>query len=160
MKKAIVLLLLILPVLAGCNRSKESRSRDFTHTGCAVETRADATSGAVPSLLILKYEDGDLRVIRRNVTLNCSIKERGLACSAFVEGESVVYLVDYAKAGDELRCVCPVKEMTSLVTGLEEGKKYTFDYCGLDQYLPRISFTFDKDLCLIKEGDIFIYSEE
>jgi hypothetical protein len=31
---------------------------------------------------------------------------------------------------------------------------------GLDQYLPRISFTFDKDLCLIKEGDIFIYSEE
>ena len=155
MRKILVLLavLFALTVWAGCSKSNESRSKDFTHSGCAAGTRADALSDAKPSLLILQYENGNLRVIRQNATVNCSIKERGLVCSAFVEGNALVYRVDYDKEGELLRCVCPVEEMTSLVTGLEEGRKYTFEYRGVDRNLPRFSFTFNKDLFLVKDVD-------
>jgi hypothetical protein len=160
MKKAIILLCFALPVLAGCSKLNESRAKDFTHSGCAAGTRADAFSDDKPSLLILKYENGNLRVIRQNATMNCSIKERGLVCSAFVKGNALVYQVDYDKAGEELRCVCPVEEMTSLVIGLKEGEEYTFEYCGIDRDLPRFSFTFDKDLYLVKDVDSLFDSED
>lgn len=138
--------MLALTIVAGCSKLHFSRSKDFTHTGCAAETRASLFYGDEPSLLTLKYEDGDLRVIRTNAVMGCAIKERGLACTASIKGDEIYYTIDYEKDGYDDDCICPVDEMTSVITGLHEGKEYTFNYCGLDRYLKPFTFTFNKDL--------------
>lgn len=143
MRKAIIPLLSALAVLAGCSKSNVDHSKDFTHTGCA-ETRA-AIPDDEPSLLVLQYEDGNLRVTRTNATVNCSVKDRGLACRVQVDGNIIQYVMDYEKDGPDVKCMCAVKKMTSLVTGLEEGKKYDFKYSGIDRN-AHYSFTFNKDL--------------
>ena len=56
--------------------------------------------------------------------------------------------MDYEKDGPDVKCMCAVKKMTSLVTGLEEGKKYDFKYSGIDRN-AYYSFTFNKDLLQI-----------
>ena len=144
MKKAILPILSALAVLAGCSKSNVEPSKDFTHTGCA-ETRAD-TPDDEPSLVTLRYEDGNLRVIRTNATVNCSVKDRGLACWVQVDGNVIQYVMDYEKDGPDAKCMCRVEKMTSLVKGLEEGKKYTFKYWGIDRHIANYTFTFDKDL--------------
>lgn len=144
MRKAIIPLLSALAVLAGCSKSNVDHSKDFTHTGCA-ETRA-AIPDDEPSLLVLQYEDGNLRVTRTNATVNCSVKDRGLTCRVQVDGNVIEYVMDYEKDGPDAKCMCAVKKMTSLVTGLEEGKKYEFSYSGIDRRFSRYSFIFNKDL--------------
>ena len=143
MKKVIIPLLAALAVVAGCSKSNVDHSKDFTHTGCA-ETRA-ASSDEELSLLVLQYEDGNLRVTRTNAAVNCSVKSRGLTCSVQVDGDVIVYVMDYEKDGMDVKCMCMVEKMTSLVTGLEEGKKYSFKYSGIDRN-AHYSFTFNKDL--------------
>ena len=157
MKKVIIPILSALAVLAGCSKSNVEQSKDFTHTGCA-GTRA-AIPDDEPSLLVLQYEDGNLRVTRTNAAVNCSVKDRGLACRVQVDGNVIQYVMDYEKDGLDVKCMCVVKKMTSLVTGLEEGKKYDFKYSGIDLN-AHYSFTFDKDLLqiidlnsLIPQGD-------
>ena len=147
MKKVIISLLSALAVLAGCSKSNVEQSKDFTHTGCA-ETRADFSDDE-PSLLILQYEDGNLRVTRTNATVNCSVKDRGLACWVQVDGNVIEYVMNYEKDGPDAKCMCAVKKMTSLVKNLEEGKKYEFSYSGIDRRLSHYSFTFGKDLLKI-----------
>ena len=146
MRKAIIPLLSALALLAGCSKSNVDYSKDFTHTGCG-ETRA-AIPDDEPSLLVLQYEDGNLRVTRTNAAVNCSVKDRGLACRVQVDGNVIQYVMDYEKDGPDVKCMCAVKKMTSLVTGLEEGKKYNFKYSGIDRN-AHYSFTFDKDLLQI-----------
>ena len=146
MKKAIISLLSALAVVAGCSKSDVEHSKDFTHTGCA-ETRA-AIPDEEPSLLVLQYEDGNLRVTRTNATVNCSVKDRGLACWVQVNGNVIEYVMGYEKDGPDAKCMCAVKKMSSLVTGLEEGKKYDFKYSGIDRN-AHYSFTFNKDLLQI-----------
>ncbi len=153
MRKAIIPLLSVLALLAGCSKSNVDYSKDFTHTGCA-ETRA-AIPDDEPSLLVLQYEDGNLRVTRTNATVNCSVKDRGLTCSVQVDGDVIVYVMDYEKDGPDAKCMCKVEKATSLVTGLEEGKKYSFKYWGIDRNSPILSFTFDKDLHQIIDLDSF-----
>ena len=150
MKKAIIPLLFALAVMAGCAKSNIDHSKDFKHTGCA-ETRADY--GDEPSLIILKYEDGNLRVTRTNSTVNCSVKDRGLACSVQIDGNVIQYVMSYEKDGPDAKCLCKVNETTSLVTGLKEGKEYILSYWGIDRVLSRYSFTFDKDLHQIIDLD-------
>ena len=157
MRKAIIPLLSALAVLAGCSKSNVDHSKDFTHTGCA-ETRA-AIPDDEPSMLILQYEDGNLRVTRTNATVNCSVKDRGLACRVQVDGNIIQYVMDYEKDGPDAKCMCAVKKMTSLVTGLEEGKKYDFKYSGIDRN-AHYSFTFNKDLHQIIDPDSLIPSGE
>jgi len=101
-----------------------------------------------PSLLVLQYEDGNLRVTRTNATVNCSVQDRGLDCRVQVDGNIIQYVMDYEKDGPDYRCMCAVKKMTSLVTGLEEGKKYDFKYSGIDRN-AHYSFTFNKGLLQI-----------
>lgn len=146
MRKAIIPFLSALAVLAGCSKSNVDHSKDFTHTGCA-ETRAAIPDDEL-SLLVLQYEDGNLRVTRTNAAVNCSVKGRGLACRVQVDGNVIQYVMDYEKDGPDLKCMCAVKKMTSLVTGLEEGKKYDFKYSGIDRN-AHYSFTFNKDLLQI-----------
>ena len=143
MKKIVIPLFVALAIVAGCSKSNVDHSKDFTHTGCS-ETRADY--GDEPSLVILQYEDGNLQVTRTNATVNCSVKDRGLACRVQVDGNVIQYVMDYEKDGPDAKCMCAVKKMTSLVTGLEEGKKYDFKYSGIDRSIDHYPFTFDKDL--------------
>ena len=157
MKKVIIPLLAALAVVAGCSKSNVEHSKDFTHTGCA-GTRA-AFPDDEPSLLVLQYEDGNLRVTRTNAAVNCSVKSRGLTCSVQVDGDVIVYVMDYEKDGMDVKCMCMVEKMTSLVTGLEEGKKYSFKYSGIDRN-AHYSFTFDKDLFKVIDLDSLISLEE
>ena len=139
----IPLLLITLGLLAGCSKTDANRSKEFTHTGCAYDTRVGETRADndynEPSLLTLKYESGGLRVTRTNAWMNCSIKNNGIACDVSVKGSVISYNV-YEKDGPVANCICPVKEMSSLVTGLQEGKEYTLKYC----YYSPITFTFKK----------------
>ncbi len=146
MRIVIIPILSVLAVLAGCSKSNVDHSKDFTHTGCA-ETRA-AIPDDEPSLLVLQYEDGNLRVTRTNATVNCSVKDRGLDCRVQVDGNIIQYVMGYEKDGPDAKCMCAVKKITSLVTGLEEGKKYDFKYSGIDRNAHH-SFTFNKDLLQI-----------
>ena len=148
--KRIVVLLLVLPIWAGCTKSEVSHSKEFAHTGCAGDaaTRAWGSSSDA-SLLTLKYEDGNLRVTRTNATMNCSIKDGGIVCDATVDGNVVRYRV-YEKDGPVANCICRVAEMSSLVTGLQIGKEYTFDYfCGYNY--PSFTFVFKKGLHLVQD---------
>ena len=121
--KKLLLILLVLPVWAGCNKSLLPKTDEFTHTGCATDagTRAGLSQSDV-SLLILKYEDGNLRVTRTNATMNCAIKLNGIACDVSVQGNTIRYSV-YEKDGPTANCMCRVEEMSSVVTGLKEGKE-------------------------------------
>lgn len=136
--------MLALVIWAGCTKSDVTRSKQFAHSGCASDatTRAGEDEDA-PSLLILKYENGDLRVTRTNAYMNCSIKTGGIACDVSIDGNVIRYSV-YEKNGATANCICRVEEMSSLVTGLETGKEYIFKYCP-NAYSP-ITFTFKKGL--------------
>ena len=158
MMKRIILLLLVLPIWAGCTQKDnlQLHSKEFSHTGCAsgVGTKSALNDGEV-SLLILKYEDGNLRVTRTNAFMNCSIKNGGIACEVSVEGNNIHYNV-YEKDGPSANCMCKVEEMTSLVTGLQTGKEYSlyYYYCTIG-YMP-ISFTFQPGLYLVFDDDALV----
>ena len=150
--KKFLLLLLVLPIWAGCNKSQLPKTDEFVHTGCASDagTRAWADKSDV-SLLILKYEDGNLRVTRTNAEMNCSIKRNGIACDVSVDGKTIRYRV-YEKDGPTANCFCKVEEMSSVVTGLKEGKEYTFNYsCAIGRGIESFTFVFKKGLHLIRE---------
>ena len=147
--------MLALVAMTGCSKWGASRSKEFKHTGCSAETRS-ATSlfyGDEPSLLTLKYENGDLRVIRTRAVMSCAIKERGLACTVSFKGKEIYYTADFEKDGYEVDCICPVDELSSCVTGLHEGEEYTFNWCGIDRYLAPVTFTFKKGLHQIIDVD-------
>jgi hypothetical protein len=148
--KRLFLICFTLVLLAGCKKV-EPYGEDFTYTGCQRETKADSDSiwGDL-SLLTLKYEDGALRVTRENAVLNCSFQSRGLVCEVSVKGDGIYYKVDYEKEGEEVKCVCRVETMNSLVKGLEEGKRYTFYYRCFQNYTP-FSFTFKEGLKWVQD---------
>ena len=144
--KKILLITLALAALAGCSKSNVWQSKDFTHTGCATDTRS-GFDNENPSLLTLKYEDGDLRVTRTNAELNCAFKERGLVCNTRIEENVIHYDVAYEREEDMVAdCICLVEKMTSTVSGLEEGQVYVLQYSDLDFSLKPITFTFKKGL--------------
>lgn len=149
-------LLLVLPVWAGCNIKFDFQlnSRTFSHTGCAKDQTKGSSDGRDVSLLILKYEGGDLRVTRTNAFMNCSIKTGGIACEVSLEDNVIHYKV-YEKDGPSANCICPVEEMTSVVTGLEKGKEYTMDYFCSGYYTP-FTFVFNDSLYLIQDADALL----
>lgn len=151
--KKLLLFLFILPVWAGCNKSQLPKTDEFVHSGCASDagTRA-GFSKSEASLLALKYEDGNLRVTRTNATMNCAIKLNGIACDVSVNGDVLRYRV-YEKDGPTANCICRVEEMSSVVTGLKEGKEYTFKYSCSTYNLESFSFVFKKGLHLIKDAE-------
>jgi hypothetical protein len=151
MMKRIALLTIALTVLAGCTMLEKTRNKEFTHSGCAsnveyapgVPTKADSDV----SLLTLKYEDGDLRVTRTNASMNCSINKHGMECNVSVKGDVIYYEV-IESDGPTANCNCLVKEMSSVVTGLQTGKKYKFHYFCSHGYNP-FEFEFEKGLRLV-----------
>ena len=151
--KEILLITLAMAALAGCSKSNEWQSKDFTHTGCATDTRS-GFDNENPSLLTLKHEDGDLRVTHSNAVLNCAFKERGLVCNVRVEGNDIYYSVDYERQEDmEANCICRVEKMSSAVPDLEEGKEYTLHYRVLYYGYKPITFKFSKHFHQILDLD-------
>ena len=73
--KKVIIMLSVLAAVAGCTKwntpdsEENTLSKGFKHTGCSPVTRGLYTDD--PSLLSLKYENGDLRVTRTNAELNC-----------------------------------------------------------------------------------------
>ena len=138
--KRVLFLFLALSLLAGCKKERLS-VEDFTYSNC---TKSEAEIVTL-SLLTLQYEGGDLRVSRRDAWMNCSFQNRGLVCSVSIKGNDIYYRVDYEQEGEEVKCVCLVDNMSSLVKGLEPGKKYSFHYYCCQNYIP-FSFTFGQGL--------------
>ena len=150
--KKLLSILIVLPLFAGCAKyNTKLSSVDFTHTGCAsaAGTRA-GSDDSDKSLLILKYEDGDLRVTRTNAMLNCIINVGGeVVCETSVKGNVIHYKVyEYSPDGSTANCMCRVAEMSSVVKGLEIGKEYTFDYFCSHGYEP-VTFVFKKGLVIV-----------
>ena len=143
-------LLFALSVWVGCNKNVYLPTQGFTHSGCAVETKAGLFDE--PSLLTLKYRDGHLLVTRTNAIVNCAFKENGLSCVVTMEGDVIHYRVE-ENDGLSANCICRIEEMSSEVAGLQEGREYTFDYscCGRS-YAP-FTFVFTKDLIQIQDMD-------
>ena len=152
--KKLFYLFLLLPVLAGCDRT-DAPDTDiidtnvtnigFTDTGC---NKGQTKSETDPSLLILKFEGGNLRVTRTNALMNCSINGGGIVCEVSSEGTTINYNV-YEKDGPTVNCCCMVNEMTSLVEGLTPGVKYTMKYC----YYEPFTFLFERGLHIIIDVD-------
>lgn len=145
--KRFVILLLVLPLWVGCNWKADpwAGNKEFTHTGCAGSPATKGLFGSdSASLLTLKYEDGGLRVTRTNAEMNCSIKLNGMDCQVSVEGNVIHYWVTEAD-GPTANCICLVEKMSSVVSGLQEGKEYIFDYsCGVGRSYPSFPFVFKK----------------
>ena len=148
--KKLFYLFLLLPVLAGCDRTDtldtNVTNTGFTNTGC--NGSGFTKSETDPSLLILKFEGGNLRVTHTNAVMNCSIKNGGIACEVSSEGTTILYNV-YEKDGPTTNCCCTVNEITSLVKGLTPGVKYTMKYCNYEPF----TFVFERGLHLIIDVD-------
>ena len=143
--KKLFFILFALSLAAGCGKLEDPYVEDFKYTDC---TKGDTDGDPeIPdlSLLTLKYENGDLLVLRTDAMLNCSFQKRGLVCTVSVKGSDIYYRVDYENEGSEVKCVCKVESISSLVKGLEPGKKYAFHYYCLQNYVP-FSFTFKEGL--------------
>ena len=150
--KKYILIMLALTVLAGCTKSNTLRVKDLTYSGCATSTDTRAGEDEeIVSLLTLKYEDGNLRVTRTNTLVSCPFNDYGLVCNVSIEGNTIRYGVDAKTAPNGLGvdCLCLVEEISSLVTGLEAGKEYTF-YAGNSPRIEPVTFVFEKGLFLIQ----------
>ena len=147
--KKVILLLLVLPLWAGCGPKLQLHTTEFSHTGCNSGIATKASSSDCPRL-ILKYDNGGLRVSCTNAEMNCAIKLNGIACDVSMDGDVIHYYV-YEKDGPSANCFCHVDEMTSVVNGLQKGKDYTLDFvCSAYRYMP-IPFTFNDGLYLVLE---------
>ena len=138
--KKVLFLFLTLSLLAGCKKD-DSYVENFTYTDC---TKSESEIYDL-SLLTIQYDGGDMIVTRRDAWMNCSFQNRGLVCTVSVQGNDIYYRVDYEKEGEEVKCVCLVEKMSSVVKGLEPGKRYSFHYYCCQNYLP-ITFTFGQGL--------------
>ena len=153
MKKCHLALLTVL-LLAGC--SKEDLQLPLTgeivSTGCASETKAGLFSKGEPRL-ILEYTPDGLRVTMKNAEMNCSIKNGGISCNVSVEGNVIRYAA-YPTDGPTANCICLVEEMSSIVTGLKEGREYTIYYSCVYALVP-IDFTYRKGFRKVIDPDLY-----
>ena len=132
MKKVALLMIGLSLLVAGCQKAEEPVVENFRYSDC---TKAESETTDL-SLLILQFEGGNLEVSRSDAWMNCSFQSRGLVCTVSVSGSDIYYRVDYEKEGAEVKCVCLVSNMTSVVKGLVPGKKYAFHYYCCQNYKP------------------------
>lgn len=143
-------LLFLLALLPAC--AKYSHSVEFTHTGCATQTKAWWDGGS-SSELILEYTPDGLAVTRTNAQMNCSIKNGGISCDVSVSGDGILYRV-YETDGPTANCFCLVELMTSTVTGLQEDREYVLYYaCGYGGgFFVPINFRYHKGLRMVLDA--------
>ncbi len=153
--KKLCLLLCAAWVVAGCSLIDGDRlhSVELTSTGCASETKAG--SSEADSKLILEYTSDGLLVTRNNARMNCAIKDGGIACDVSVEDNVIKYKV-HQKSELSANCICLVKEMSSVVTGLKEDTNYTLYYwCQDEMPLVAIDFTYKKGFRMSFDTDLY-----
>ena len=153
MHKYLFFIFFTLMVWAGCTKAVAPQTLSFTDTGCSRSpaSRAESDETGI-SLLVLRYEDGNLRVTKTNTILCCSIKYGGLVSDVTVQGNEIHYNV-YEKDGPNVNCFCQVDEISSLISGLSEGQEYTFSYHYGSNAIPptSVNFVFQEGLVLIRE---------
>lgn len=152
----IIAAVLLLGACAGKQAQEGPVSVDFHHTGCGrgEAVKADAFGEEIPELT-LEYTDGGLFITRTNAILNCSIGQGGISCDLTVT-DNVINYKAYETDGATLKCVCPVEQMTALVTGLREKTEYILNYTCDGSYRP-ITFYYAKGLKITL--DLTLYKE-
>ena len=148
--------LLLIPALFLFSCSKETTVElvKFTDTGCDKSTLSPATKAGSDSQLILAYSEEGLVVTRTNAMMNCSIGQGGISCDVSCEG-SDIHCHAYETDGPIMKCICPVKEMSAVISGLRTGREYTLYYVCSDTSFSPISFTYQKGLNLVLDADLY-----
>lgn len=148
------LFLLLIPALFLCSCSKETTVElvKFTDTGCDKSSLAPATKAGSDSQLFLTYSEEGLVVTRTNAIMNCSINQGGISCDVSCDGAAIQYHA-YETDGPIMKCQCPVAEMSSVISGLRPGRRYTLFYVCSDASLSPITFTYERRLALILDVD-------
>lgn len=152
--KQILLPFLTALLFCGCQTigSENAYSDKFTHTGCASDTKS-GMYGATPRLTF-KHAGEGVAIICSDVEMNCVIKTVGISSKQSVNGNTIHYDI-YVDSEISANCMCLVHEMTTMVTGLKEGREYTLDLTieGL-RYNP-IDFTYKSGLNKTVDLDLY-----
>lgn len=153
MMKRIILILFSACLLIACSKETAVELVKFNDTGCDRNSLAPATKAGSDSQLILSYSDEGLVITRTNAMLNCSISQGGISCDVSSE-ENVIECHVYETQGKTLKCMCPVKNMTTTVGGLRLNREYVLYYSCDGDFAP-ISFTYSKNLNMVLDADLY-----
>lgn len=151
--KRIILILFSATILLACSKETTVGLVKFTDTGCDRNSLVPETKAGSDSKLILSYSDEGLVITRTNAMLNCSISQGGISCDVSSE-ENVIECHVYETQGKTLKCMCPVKNMTTTVGGLRLNREYVLYYSCDGDFAP-ISFTYSKNLNMVLDADLY-----
>lgn len=151
--KRIIFILFSATILLACSKETTVELVKFTDTGCDRNSLVPETKAGSDSQLILAYSDEGLVITRTNAMLNCSISQGGISCDVSSE-ENIIECHVYETQGKTLKCMCPVKNMTTTVGGLRLDKEYVLYYSCDGDFAP-ISFTYSKNLKIVLDAELF-----
>lgn len=151
--KRIILILFSATILLACSKETIVELVKFTDTGCDKNSLVPETKAGSDSQLILAYSDEGLVITRTNAMLNCSISQGGISCDVSSE-ENIIECHVYETQGKTLKCMCPVKNMSTTVGGLRLDKEYVLYYSCDGDFAP-ISFTYSKNLKMVLDADLY-----
>jgi hypothetical protein len=151
--KRIILILFSATILLACSKETTVELVKFTDTGCDRNSLVPDTKAGSDSQLILSYSDEGLVITRTNAMLNCSISQGGISCDVSSD-ENVIECHVYETQGKTLKCMCPVKNMTTTVGGLRINREYVLYYSCDGDFAP-ISFTYSKNLNMVLDADLY-----
>lgn len=156
--KRLLLFLFSAIILGACAKETNVELVKFTDTGCSKQSMVPQTKSGdgSDSQLILRYsaEVGGLEVTRTNAMMNCSINNGGLSCDFSVDGNVITYHT-YETDGPIMKCLCPVSNISLILSGLRVGREYVLNYSCGDVTCSPISFTFSKQLNLVLDIDLY-----
>ena len=153
MMKRIILILFSACLLIACSKETTVGLAKFTDTGCDRNSLVPDTKAGSDSQLILSYSDEGLVITRTNAMLNCSISQGGISCDVSSD-ENVIECHVYETQGKTLKCMCPVKNMTTTVGGMRLNREYVLYYSCDGDFAP-ISFTYSKNLNMVLDADLY-----
>lgn len=151
--KRIIFILFSATILLACSKETIVELVKFTDTGCDRNSLVPETKAGSDSQLILAYSDEGLVITRTNAMLNCSISQGGISCDVSSE-ENIIECHVYETQGKTLKCMCPVKNMSTIVGGLRLDKEYVLYYSCDGDFAP-ISFTYSKNLKMVLDADLY-----
>ncbi len=151
--KRIILILFSATILLACSKETAVELVSFTDTGCDRNSLVPDTKAGSDSQLILSFSDEGLVITRTNAMLNCSISQGGISCDVSSD-ENVIECHVYETQGKTLKCMCPVKNMTTTVGGLRLNREYVLYYSCDGDFAP-ISFTYSKNLNMVLDADLY-----
>ena len=151
--KRVILIFFSATILLACSKETIVELVKFTDTGCDRNSLVPETKAGSDSQLILAYSDEGLVITRTNAMLNCSISQGGISCDVSSE-ENIIECHVYETQGKTLKCMCPVKNMSTTVGGLRLDKEYVLYYSCDGDFAP-ISFTYSKNLKMVLDAELF-----